>query len=474
MNNRLSWNRRFRLLLITGCMALATNAGLSQTLPAAVGEALGGLTGALTGGAEPVTGGALPGFLPENTPLGNDNGGSGLDFVGAQQLAGMLGLAPGSQAADALMESALGGATVVPLVNSITTLSGLPLSGFDMLSAVTLPGLGGSLVALDISGTGSNAGLSGVAFLNEGSAPDSVIGIAVLSDQTTGNGELLGVSLIGDSADGNDSLVGITVGNGQLVSLSVLSSDDSTSESCEGAACGEETDDRLSLAADELPQCSDGDADSDGVCDDQDSCPDTPENQSVLPNGCHLDLDRPLILEGIRFEPASTRLHVESVAVLEQAAQVLRDHPEALVVVEGHTDASGNEAYNISLSRRRAAAVATFLSHRGVEESNLLAAGYGSASPLANVAPTAAEQRRVQLRVVEPDEFEQVRANEQQRQLQEQANASRARAAEIARAREARRAAEQKAESDARVQEVEEAYKDVLEFLQGSGVVAPE
>ena len=65
--------------------------------------------------------------------------------------------------------------------------------------------------------------------------------------------------------------------------------------------------------------------------------------------------------------------------------------------VEGHTDAKGNDAYNLKLSQQRAEAVQLFLAHQGVAINRLIATGKGS-TQLANAAnPLAAENRRVRI-----------------------------------------------------------------------------
>jgi len=65
--------------------------------------------------------------------------------------------------------------------------------------------------------------------------------------------------------------------------------------------------------------------------------------------------------------------------------------------VEGHTDAKGNDAYNLKLSQQRAEAVQQFLVHQGVAINRLMASGKGS-THLANASnPLAAENRRVRI-----------------------------------------------------------------------------
>ena len=69
-------------------------------------------------------------------------------------------------------------------------------------------------------------------------------------------------------------------------------------------------------------------------------------------------------------------------------------------LIEGHTDASGNADYNRSLSQKRAETVKTFLSYNDIEEASLATKGLGEDSPLNPKKPFAAENRRVQFKIV--------------------------------------------------------------------------
>ncbi len=69
------------------------------------------------------------------------------------------------------------------------------------------------------------------------------------------------------------------------------------------------------------------------------------------------------------------------------------------VMVEGHTDAHGPDAYNEQLSKRRAEAVKRYLVERhGINVSRLIVKGYGEKAPLEHGNPFAAANRRVQFR----------------------------------------------------------------------------
>jgi outer membrane protein OmpA-like peptidoglycan-associated protein len=88
---------------------------------------------------------------------------------------------------------------------------------------------------------------------------------------------------------------------------------------------------------------------------------------------------------------------------LDQLGKVMQAEPGLAVVVEGHTDARGGDAYNLSLSQRRAAAVKGYLVKAWHVDPNRLAVeGKGKSEPLV-ADPFAAENRRVQFRAVEEE-----------------------------------------------------------------------
>jgi outer membrane protein OmpA-like peptidoglycan-associated protein len=91
---------------------------------------------------------------------------------------------------------------------------------------------------------------------------------------------------------------------------------------------------------------------------------------------------RRIDLSTIMFEFGSWEVPPEQYDRLDRVARamlrVLRDNPEAVFLIEGHTDAVGSEEDNLSLSDRRAQSVAEILSDNfGVPPENLVTQGYG-------------------------------------------------------------------------------------------------
>lgn len=104
---------------------------------------------------------------------------------------------------------------------------------------------------------------------------------------------------------------------------------------------------------------------------------------------------------GVYFSFARADIRKQSEPVLSEIAAVLKANPQWKLRIDGHTDGIGNDAANLDLSKRRAAAVkAALVSRYGVDASRLTTGGYGEASPKAtNETPEGrALNRRVELR----------------------------------------------------------------------------
>lgn len=103
----------------------------------------------------------------------------------------------------------------------------------------------------------------------------------------------------------------------------------------------------------------------------------------------------------VQFAYDSAAILAGSRPFLDRLAQAMRQEPALRLVVEGHTDAYGGDAYNMALSQRRAEAVKAYLgNHAGIDPARLEAVGKGKSEPL-TADPFAAENRRVQFRPVQ-------------------------------------------------------------------------
>ena len=105
---------------------------------------------------------------------------------------------------------------------------------------------------------------------------------------------------------------------------------------------------------------------------------------------------------GILFGFDSYSLSQDSREKLERLAETLKDYKDTNILVAGHTDNVGTDDYNMKLSEKRADAVASFLSNKGVKRSRMSVNGYGEATPLVdNTSETGRDKnRRVELAIV--------------------------------------------------------------------------
>ena len=87
---------------------------------------------------------------------------------------------------------------------------------------------------------------------------------------------------------------------------------------------------------------------------------------------------------------------------LNEVASVLREYERSFVDVYGHTDSTGSDAYNMTLSERRAESVATYLAANGVQRARIATRGYGETQPIASndTESGRAQNRRVEIKIV--------------------------------------------------------------------------
>jgi outer membrane protein OmpA-like peptidoglycan-associated protein len=97
------------------------------------------------------------------------------------------------------------------------------------------------------------------------------------------------------------------------------------------------------------------------------------------------------------FETNKSTLRSEHFATLNSIVDYLVLHPERSVKISGHTDNTGNEAHNLTLSKRRADVVAEYLVNNGIDINRVETFGFGSAKPL--LANTTDEERKKNRRV---------------------------------------------------------------------------
>ncbi len=149
---------------------------------------------------------------------------------------------------------------------------------------------------------------------------------------------------------------------------------DSDSEPADGDEDGDAEDG-------EADDGEDGDAEDGETEDGEEAAP--PEPPAVL------DFDN------IFFEVGSAVITAESQATLDEVAAFLEENADVSINIEGHTDADGDDASNLTLSQARADSTLDALVERGIDASRLTAEGFGETQPLGG---DKADDRRIEFR----------------------------------------------------------------------------
>lgn len=156
--------------------------------------------------------------------------------------------------------------------------------------------------------------------------------------------------------------------------------------------------------------CEDPDNDSDGIPDVVDDCPNERElyNGFDDEDGCPDETPKEVerftgVIRGINFEVDSSRITVDSYALLDEAAAVLIKYPTLRIEVQGHTDSDGGDDHNYKLSDARAESVVLYLINKGVDAERLTWMGYGESRPLVpnDSRASKAVNRRVEFHLVD-------------------------------------------------------------------------
>jgi outer membrane protein OmpA-like peptidoglycan-associated protein len=120
---------------------------------------------------------------------------------------------------------------------------------------------------------------------------------------------------------------------------------------------------------------------------------------SVTRIGDNITLNMP---SSITFASNSSDLNAQFYNALDGVSMVLKEYEKTVIEVAGHTDSSGSDQYNQSLSQRRAQSVASYLSSHGVQGTRLMTVGAGESHPVASndTEQGKAANRRVEMTIV--------------------------------------------------------------------------
>ena len=127
------------------------------------------------------------------------------------------------------------------------------------------------------------------------------------------------------------------------------------------------------------------DIDGDGVMDNIDKCPNTPSGIKVDRFGCPIPIkEKVSIILHVEFDFDKDAVRQEYHSHIEKVANFLKAYLDKDAVLEGHTDSTGSDAYNLDLSKKRAESVKMVLVDTfGIDAARISTEGYGESQPAA-------------------------------------------------------------------------------------------
>ena len=108
--------------------------------------------------------------------------------------------------------------------------------------------------------------------------------------------------------------------------------------------------------------------------------------------------DGKIIANGIRFDVGKATIRPESMGIINEIVDLMKENSDLNFSIEGHTDSDGDEAFNMKLSEDRALAVKAKMVTMGIDENRMKTKGCGESQPLSdNSTPEGkANNRRVE------------------------------------------------------------------------------
>lgn len=110
---------------------------------------------------------------------------------------------------------------------------------------------------------------------------------------------------------------------------------------------------------------------------------------------------------GVYFDTDKYNINSRSRETLQKLADIFKEYPDSNILVEGHTDNTGSESYNLTLSKNRAQAVTGYLVDQGLNSSRFDTKWFGESQPKYDndTREGRAKNRRVELAIVANEEL---------------------------------------------------------------------
>ena len=105
-------------------------------------------------------------------------------------------------------------------------------------------------------------------------------------------------------------------------------------------------------------------------------------------------LEKPIVLNNIYYDLDKADIRPDAMPVLDSLVNIMNDNPEIFIELGSHTDSRADDAYNMSLSQRRAKSAVDYIIRKGVAPERIVAKGYGETQLIVSNAKTEEEHQR--------------------------------------------------------------------------------
>ncbi len=121
---------------------------------------------------------------------------------------------------------------------------------------------------------------------------------------------------------------------------------------------------------------------------------------------------------GVYFDTEKYNINAKSQETLNKLANIFKEYPNSNILVEGHTDNTGSDSYNLTLSKNRAQAVTGYLVDNGIDRGRFTTKWYGESQPKYDnsTAEGRSKNRRVELAIVANEELKEQAKREAEQQ----------------------------------------------------------
>jgi len=112
---------------------------------------------------------------------------------------------------------------------------------------------------------------------------------------------------------------------------------------------------------------------------------------------------------GVYFDTEKYNINAKSQTTLNKLADIFKEYPQSNILVEGHTDNTGSDSYNLTLSKNRAQAVTGYMVDNGIDRGRFTTKWYGESQPKFDngTAEGRSKNRRVELAIVANEELKE-------------------------------------------------------------------